>query len=170
MRIESQSIPARALLAPTPEAAASVSISVQAGVARYAAAPPLPVASPSSRLSSALFDMQVRQQFGGEDTEADSHTFSRTEHDYMDWSKKSLAEKIRAQVLEENGLTEESLRMLPEDKQHEILDEIKERIRLAQTANPRSQTATAAKAELETGPALAAIMTLLDHPGFATAA
>ncbi|OLP57666.1 hypothetical protein BJF92_21670 [Rhizobium rhizosphaerae] len=164
MRIESQSLAARALLTPTPEAAASISLSVQSGVARYAAAPPLPVAAPSSRLSSALFDMQFKEQFSGDGAAADNSGFGRTEREFIDWSKRSLAETIRAQVLEENGLTEESLRRLPQDEQHAILDEIKERIRLAQTsaATPRDNAPDMPPAVPE--------LSLWDHPGFASAA
>lgn len=164
MRIESQSIAARALLTPTPEAAASISLSIQSGVARYAAAPPLPVATPSSRLSGALFDLQYREQFSGDGAAADNNGFARTEGEFLDPSKRSLAETIRAQVLEENGLTEESLRSLPQDEQHAILDEIKERIRLAQSgaATPREGAADMAPVSAE--------LSLWDHPGFASAA
>ena len=44
--------------------------------------------------------------------------------DFLEWSKMSPAERLRAQMLEELGHTEESLKMLPEAEREAIEDDI----------------------------------------------
>lgn len=50
--------------------------------------------------------------------------------EFLEWAQMSPAERIRAQYLDDQGLTEEQLAQLPEEIREEIETEIKERIKM----------------------------------------
>jgi len=75
----------------------------------------------------------------------DSTTSARS--DFTDYMKKSPAERIREQLLKEQGLTEEDVKNLPQEKQDAISKEVASRLKdqqaqqvAAKTADPQAQT------------------------------
>ncbi|MDY7535003.1 hypothetical protein RGV33_25565 [Pseudomonas sp. Bout1] len=72
---------------------------------------------------------------------------SSARSDFTDYMKKSPAERIREQLLKEQGLTEADVKNLPADKQDAISKEVAERLKeqqtqqvAAKTADPQAQT------------------------------
>ncbi|MDR6756010.1 hypothetical protein J2Y48_001300 [Mycoplana sp. BE70] len=85
-------------------------------------APSLPA---SSGFASALWLIGVEKDTKAENTAAASASLVA---EFMEWSEMSPAERIRAQVLEELGHTEASLKTLPEAEREAIEDEIRQAI------------------------------------------
>ncbi|MBB4184964.1 hypothetical protein [Sinorhizobium terangae] len=91
--------------------------------------PTIAPASPSASLSSALWlSLATEETTGPSITEGKSPFGSTVADEFLEWSKMSLAEKIRAQLLEARGLTEESLEAMPADERAAIEDEIRKAI------------------------------------------
>jgi TPP-dependent pyruvate/acetoin dehydrogenase alpha subunit len=72
---------------------------------------------------------------------------SSARSDFTDYMKKSPAERIREQLLKEQGLTEEEVKNLPQEKQDAISKEVAARLKdqqaqqvAAKTADPQAQT------------------------------
>lgn len=85
-------------------------------------APSLPA---SSGFASALWLIGVEKDAKAENTAAASASLVA---EFMEWSEMSPAERIRAQMLEELGHTEASLKTLPEAEREAIEDEIRQAI------------------------------------------
>ncbi|AUO25062.1 hypothetical protein [Pseudomonas sp. NC02] len=69
----------------------------------------------------------------------DSTTSARS--DFTDYMKKSPAERIREQLLKEQGLTEDDVKNMPQDKQDAISKEVAERLKEQQTQQVAAKTA-----------------------------
>ncbi|MBI6907221.1 hypothetical protein [Pseudomonas palleroniana] len=80
------------------------------------------------------------------DVPATGSTGKTAREDFTDYMSKSPAERIREQLLKEQGLTEEDVQKLPQEKQDAISKEVAERIKqqqdqqvAAKTADPQAQ-------------------------------
>lgn len=82
-----------------------------------------PLATTSGRFSEALW-----LSMASEEQSAPQQSLSGIEQDFMEWSQMTLAEKIRAQILEAKGLSEGDLAALPADEREAIEAEIREAI------------------------------------------
>lgn len=85
-------------------------------------APSMP---PSSGFAGALWLIGAEK---GEKAETTAAASAALVTDFLEWSKMSPAERIRAQMLEEMGHSEESLKALPEAEREAIEDEIRQAI------------------------------------------
>ncbi|MBD9371459.1 hypothetical protein IB238_02240 [Rhizobium sp. ARZ01] len=85
-------------------------------------APSMPA---SSGFASALWLIGVEKDAKAENAAAASADLVA---EFMEWSNMSPAERIRAQMLEEMGHSEESLKSLPEAEREAIEDEIRQAI------------------------------------------
>lgn len=81
--------------------------------------------STSSSLASALWSIEASSKSGVTEESAVGQSAA---DEFMEWSGMTLAEKIRAQILEAKGLTEEDLAAMDEGARKAIEDEIKEAI------------------------------------------
>ncbi|MCZ4089941.1 hypothetical protein [Sinorhizobium psoraleae] len=91
--------------------------------------PTIAPASPSASLSSALWlSLATDETAASSITEGKSPFGSSVADEFLEWSKKSLAEKIRAQYLEAHGLTEESLEAMPSEERAAIEEEIRKAV------------------------------------------
>lgn len=92
--------------------------------ARRTGAPTVaPSIASSGRFSEALWFSVATEEEG-----TPQQSMSGIEQDFMEWSQMSLAEKIRAQILEAKGLTEGDLVALPADEREAIEAEIRKAI------------------------------------------
>ncbi|MGC6370452.1 hypothetical protein [Pseudomonas sp. K2I15] len=66
---------------------------------------------------------------------------SSARNDFTDYMKKSPAERIREQLLKEQGLTEDDVKNMPQDKQDAISKEVAERLKVQQTQQVAAKTA-----------------------------
>ncbi|NVZ70204.1 hypothetical protein [Pseudomonas costantinii] len=80
------------------------------------------------------------------DTPAVGSSTSTARADFTDYMSKSPAERIREQLLKEQGLTEADVQSLPQEKQDAISKEVAERLKqqqdqqvAAKTADPQAQ-------------------------------
>ncbi|NVZ85118.1 hypothetical protein [Pseudomonas yamanorum] len=80
---------------------------------------------------------------------------SSARSDFTDYMKKSPAERIREQLLKEQGLTEDDVKNMPQDKQDAISKEVAERVKeqqaqqvAAKTADPQAQNVKATLAAI----------------------
>lgn len=91
--------------------------------------PTIAPTSPLASLSSALWLSLAEDETATSSvTESKSPFGSRVADEFLEWSKMSIAEKIRALFLEAHGLTEESLEAMPSEERAAIEDEIRKAI------------------------------------------
>lgn len=83
---------------------------------------------PSASLSSALW-LSMADKLEGETGAVTAAPKDSPADEFMDWSKMSLAEKIRAQILADKDLTEEDIAAMDADARAAIEAEIKEAIK-----------------------------------------
>lgn len=83
----------------------------------------------SSSLSSALWLSLADKLEGETGSLAEAPKKNSAADEFMDWSKMSVAEKIRAQILADKNLTEEDLAAMDADARAAIEAEIKEAIK-----------------------------------------
>ncbi|MDK1375615.1 MULTISPECIES: hypothetical protein [unclassified Sinorhizobium] len=94
--------------------------------AQRRAPPTIAPASPSASLSGALWMSLAKEETAASSITGDLSSFGSTVADeFLEWSKMSFAEKIRAQYLEAHGLTEESLEAMPSEERAAIEEEIR---------------------------------------------
>ncbi|MDK1488905.1 hypothetical protein QN219_02370 [Sinorhizobium sp. 7-81] len=105
--------------------------------------PTIAPASPSVSLSSALWQSLAEDETAASSiTEGKSPFGSSVADEFLEWSKMSFAEKIRAQYLEAHGLTEESLRAMPPEGREAIEEEIRKAV--AESLGMEEQTSDTA--------------------------
>ncbi|MBM9487685.1 hypothetical protein JBE38_17265 [Pseudomonas sp. ICBG1301] len=75
------------------------------------------------------------------DVPATGSTGKTAREDFNDYMSKSPAERIREQLLKEQGLTEEDVQKLPQEKQDAISKEVAERIKQQQDQQVAAKTA-----------------------------
>ncbi|MGZ0717604.1 MULTISPECIES: hypothetical protein [Pseudomonas] len=75
------------------------------------------------------------------DVPATGSTGKTAREDFTDYMSKSPAERIREQLLKEQGLTEEDVQKLPQEKQDAISKEVAERIKQQQDQQVAAKTA-----------------------------
>jgi hypothetical protein len=107
-------------------------------------------AASSASLSSALWDMEsstpVRTTLSGKPADT---TTEQLLAELQKWSQMTPAEMIRAKVLEDKGLTEESLAAMPAEERKAILKEIADTIKNTLGIDTAAEdTATAPQASI----------------------
>ncbi|WP_331373696.1 hypothetical protein [Sinorhizobium chiapasense] len=91
--------------------------------------PTIAPASPSASLSGALWLSLAQGETAASSITGDlSSSGSTVADEFLEWSKMSFAEKIRAQYLEAHGLTEESLEAMPAEDREAIEEEIRKAV------------------------------------------
>lgn len=75
------------------------------------------------------------------DVPATGSTGKTAREDFTDYMSKSPAERIREQLLKEQGLTEEDVQKLPQEKQDAISKEVAERLKQQQDQQVAAKTA-----------------------------
>lgn len=103
--------------------AAEINSGALAPASRTSAPTVAPSIASTGRFSEALWLSVASEEDG-----APQQPLSGIEQDFMEWSQMSLAEKIRAQILDAKGLTEGDLAALPADEREAIEAEIREAI------------------------------------------
>ncbi|WP_276120153.1 hypothetical protein [Pararhizobium qamdonense] len=108
-----------------------MSVNSEGGGGQRSQAPTVSVGmtGPSSSLSSALW-LSMADKFEGDNASVgDAPAAKSASDEFMDFSKLSLAEKIRAQILGGKDLTEDDLAHMDADARAAIEAEIKEAIK-----------------------------------------
>lgn len=111
-------------------ASSSLALNIDGGGNGRTQAPTVSIGSSgsSASLSSALW-LSMADKLEGETGSVTEAPKDSVADEFMDWSKMSLAEKIRAQILADKDLTEEDLAAMDADARAAIEAEIKEAIK-----------------------------------------
>lgn len=75
------------------------------------------------------------------DVPAAGSTTSSARADFTDYMSKTPAERIREQLLKEQGLTEEQVQAMPQEKQDAIAKQVAERVKVQQEQQVAAKTA-----------------------------
>lgn len=127
-------------------ASSSLALNVDGGGGERTQAPTVSIglSGSSASLSSALW-LSMADKLEGETGAVTAAPKDSPADEFMDWSKMSLAEKIRAQILADKDLTEADLAAMDADARAAIEAEIKEAIK-RQLEIPQDGGATEAEA------------------------
>ncbi|URK88237.1 hypothetical protein LP421_12910 [Rhizobium sp. RCAM05350] len=127
-------------------ASSGLALNIDGGGGERTQAPTVSIGSstPSSSLSSALW-LSMADKLEGETGALTEAPKDSPADEFMDWSKMSLAEKIRAQILADKDMTEADLAAMDADARAAIEAEIKEAIK-RQLAIPEDGGAAQAEA------------------------
>jgi hypothetical protein len=111
-------------------ASSGLALNIDGGGGERTQAPTVAIGSStsSSSLSSALW-LSIADKLEGETGALTEAPKDSPADEFMDWSKMSLAEKIRAQILADKDLTEADLAAMDADARAAIEAEIKEAIK-----------------------------------------
>jgi hypothetical protein len=111
-------------------ASSGLALTIDGGSGERTQAPTVSIggSSSSSSLSSALW-LSMADKLEGETGSVTEAPKDNPADEFMDWSKMSLAEKIRAQILASKDMTEADLAAMDADARAAIEAEIKEAIK-----------------------------------------
>ncbi|HEV7308288.1 hypothetical protein [Ensifer sp.] len=123
------------------------------GDARPRTAPTIAPPSTSNALSNALWATAAREEAAPSitDQEGAAPSGNSVSDEFLKRAKMSLAEQIRAQILESLGLSEEDLKAMDPDQRKAVEDEIRKAIERAMGVENKRDTAASEIADSGSG-------------------